>query len=112
MAYPNAGVTVDGSFGVQTLAFVLLYQVDHGLSPDGIVGPETRKHLDPVESAMRKVAAAQELSAFNQDLADIDRPARPQDDPAGDRSRHEDPDARRTSRPRPRAGDQSSSVDR
>ena len=72
MAYPNAGMTIDGTFGAQTLAFVLLYQVDHGLVADGIVGPETRKHLDPVESAMRKIAAAQELSAFNQDLANMD----------------------------------------
>jgi peptidoglycan hydrolase-like protein with peptidoglycan-binding domain len=72
MAYPNAGVKVDGTFGAQTLAFVLLYQVDHGLVPDGIVGPETRKHLDPVESVLRKVAAAQELASFNQDMSDID----------------------------------------
>ena len=42
VAYPGAGMIVDVSFGVQTLAFVLLYQVDHGLTPDGIVGPETR----------------------------------------------------------------------
>ena len=72
MAYPGAGVVIDGRFGVQTLAFVLLYQVDHGLTPDGIVGPETRKHLDPVESMTRKVAAMEELASFSQDMSDID----------------------------------------
>ena len=71
MAYPNAGMTIDGTFGAQTLAFVLLYQVDHGLTPDGIVGPETRKHLDPAESLGRKVAAAEELAAFDNDLTGL-----------------------------------------
>ena len=72
LAYPGAGMVVDGSFGVQTLAFVLLYQVDHGLTPDGIVGPETRKHLDLVESFTRKAEAMKELSAFQSDLAGAD----------------------------------------
>jgi peptidoglycan hydrolase-like protein with peptidoglycan-binding domain len=34
-------VAVDGDFGKKTLAAVRAFQADHGLSVDGIIGPET-----------------------------------------------------------------------
>lgn len=70
LAYADAGVAVDGRFGETTRAFVLLYQVDHGLVPDGVVGPETRKHLDPVVSMGRKVAASNEIASWLGDLSE------------------------------------------
>lgn len=39
---------VDGSFGSKTEAAVRLFQRDHGLVPDGIVGPKTWAALDTV----------------------------------------------------------------
>jgi peptidoglycan hydrolase-like protein with peptidoglycan-binding domain len=66
IAYPGFGVA-DGAFGEATLAYVLLYQVEHGLAADGLVGPETRKHLDPMVSFGRKMAAAEEIGSFAQD---------------------------------------------
>lgn len=43
----NAGynIDVDGSFGPQTLAAVKDYQQKHGLTVDGMVGPQTQQHL-------------------------------------------------------------------
>ena len=39
------GITVDGSFGGQTLKAVKEFQKQHGLEVDGRVGPATRKSL-------------------------------------------------------------------
>ena len=36
----------DGTFGPQTEAAVVAFQQDNGLSPDGIVGPETASALN------------------------------------------------------------------
>lgn len=41
----DAGLSVDGSFGPVTESAVRAYQLKHGLSPDGIVGPLTRARL-------------------------------------------------------------------
>jgi peptidoglycan hydrolase-like protein with peptidoglycan-binding domain len=67
--YADAGVRVDGEFGAETAAFVLLFQVQNGLAADAVVGPATHKALDPLASAARKIAAIQEIGAFSQDLA-------------------------------------------
>jgi peptidoglycan hydrolase-like protein with peptidoglycan-binding domain len=72
MRYPGAGITVDGTFGETMLAFVLLFQLDHGLTPDGVIGPETRNRLDPVVVANRTSAAALELSSYLSDLGGAD----------------------------------------
>ena len=42
----GAGLSVDGDFGAGTLAAVKSYQSAHGLSVDGIVGPNTKASLD------------------------------------------------------------------
>lgn len=39
------GVSIDGSFGPETKAAVIGYQMAHGLNPDGIVGPLTEGSL-------------------------------------------------------------------
>ena len=39
-------VPADGTFGSQTKAAVIAFQADHGLTPDGVVGPDTRAALD------------------------------------------------------------------
>lgn len=41
----GANLTVDGLFGKKTELAVVLYQKDHGLSPDGKAGPITLTHL-------------------------------------------------------------------
>jgi hypothetical protein len=38
-------IGVDGDFGQKTLAAVLAFQTAHGLTPDGIIGPETWQAL-------------------------------------------------------------------
>lgn len=73
---PGAGVTVNGTFGAETTAFVLLLQVGGGLAPDGVVGPATRKVLDALAGATRKLAAADELKSFAADLAAMPPEAR------------------------------------
>jgi hypothetical protein len=42
----GAGLGVDGDFGPATLTGVENYQSSHGLSADGIVGPDTKASLD------------------------------------------------------------------
>lgn len=39
-------ISVDGNFGPQTEKAVREFQVKHGLTPDGLVGPKTWKELD------------------------------------------------------------------
>jgi peptidoglycan hydrolase-like protein with peptidoglycan-binding domain len=68
MRFGSAGIAADGIFGDSTLAYVLLYQHDHGLTTDGIVGPETRVRLDPMLSMQRHLAASEELSSLVGDL--------------------------------------------
>ncbi len=68
MAFPGAAIALDGIYGDATRAYVLLYQHDHGLAIDGIVGPQTRVHLDPTLSAQRHVAASEELLSILEDL--------------------------------------------
>lgn len=69
--YSDAGVGVDGEFGSETAAFVLLFQVQNGLAADGVVGPATHQKLDPIASALRKVAAMRELGDFAKDISDL-----------------------------------------
>ncbi|MBF9070142.1 peptidoglycan-binding protein [Streptacidiphilus sp. NEAU-YB345] len=42
----GAGLSVDGDFGPATVTAVKNYQSDHGLTADGIVGPNTKASLD------------------------------------------------------------------
>ena len=42
----KVGVSADGKFGPRTKAAVRTFQRDHGLVPDGIVGPNTWRALD------------------------------------------------------------------
>jgi peptidoglycan hydrolase-like protein with peptidoglycan-binding domain len=44
----KVGINTDGKFGPRTEAAVRKFQRDHGLVPDGIVGPKTWKALDTV----------------------------------------------------------------
>jgi peptidoglycan hydrolase-like protein with peptidoglycan-binding domain len=39
-------LTIDGIFGPETEATVRVFQRDHDLVPDGIVGPKTWRELD------------------------------------------------------------------
>jgi peptidoglycan hydrolase-like protein with peptidoglycan-binding domain len=39
--YPNANLAVDGVIGPQTRRYVIMFQETWGITPDGIVGPET-----------------------------------------------------------------------
>lgn len=39
--YQAAGLTTDGKFGPKTARAVQIFQRDHGLDPDGVVGPKT-----------------------------------------------------------------------
>ncbi|MCC9710754.1 peptidoglycan-binding protein [Streptomyces sp. MNU76] len=48
LAAAGADISVDSSFGPQTLRRVTAFQVLHGLDPDGVVGTETKRALyDP-----------------------------------------------------------------
>jgi len=50
----NNNLTVDGDFGPvgsQTYQAVIAFQESHGLMPDALVGPETKKQLDAALSA-------------------------------------------------------------
>jgi len=78
IAFPAAGIAWDGVFGDATEAHVLLYQLRHGLVPDGIVGPETRSRLDPTLSMQRHAAASEELVSLLSDfdaMTDLERAA-------------------------------------
>ncbi|WP_225448215.1 peptidoglycan-binding protein [Streptacidiphilus sp. P02-A3a] len=48
----GAGIGVDGDFGPGTLTAVKNYQSAHGLSADGIVGPNTKAALDAVSTSV------------------------------------------------------------
>lgn len=48
----GASVPVDGVFGGATLAAVKIFQTNHGLSVDGIVGPNTKAALDSEGSSV------------------------------------------------------------
>ena len=39
------GLTSDGVFGKVTQKSVMEWQMDHGLTPDGIVGPQTMQKM-------------------------------------------------------------------
>lgn len=45
----NAGLTVDGHFGDDTRAAVVVFQQTHGLTDDGIAGPGTTKKMESAD---------------------------------------------------------------
>jgi peptidoglycan hydrolase-like protein with peptidoglycan-binding domain len=55
----------DGAFGSQTERAVMQFQAQHGLEVDGIVGPQTRAALNPVQAT----AAVPQLNAAAGELA-------------------------------------------
>lgn len=51
----NPGV-IDGVFGPQTQQAVMAFQRDYGLTPDGIIGPNTYRFLEPFLLGYRRYA--------------------------------------------------------
>ncbi|MEZ4318744.1 MAG: peptidoglycan-binding protein [Myxococcota bacterium] len=45
------GLPVDGKFGGDTRTAVVQFQMDHGLDPDGVIGPKTREALAGVDES-------------------------------------------------------------
>ena len=48
--YDLAPYGADGSFGAKTQSAVIKFQHDHGLTPDGVVGPKTWDELNEGKS--------------------------------------------------------------
>ena len=55
----------DGDFGTETEKAVLEYQADKGLKVDGVIGPETLKSLESIESNPYKEPAKNIKKGFN-----------------------------------------------
>ncbi|ULR54884.1 helix-turn-helix domain-containing protein [Streptomyces deccanensis] len=53
LAKAGADISVDGSFGPQTLRRVTAFQVLHDLDPDGVVGAETKRALYDPQARIR-----------------------------------------------------------
>ncbi|WNZ14319.1 peptidoglycan-binding protein [Streptomyces sp. 11x1] len=53
LAAVGADISVDSSFGPQTLRRVTAFQVLHGLDPDGVVGTETKRALYEPKARIR-----------------------------------------------------------
>lgn len=58
-------VSVDGVFGEKTLFAVKRFQQDHGLVPDGIVGPKT---LEILKNGIKETVTQKPLPKFDGDL--------------------------------------------
>lgn len=59
---------VDGIFGAKTESATKWYQSDHGLKPDGIIGPKTWKGLDP--PTVRKGSSGEAVKMLQKILKD------------------------------------------
>lgn len=67
---PSAGVIIDGAFDAETDSQVRLFQAVHGLTVDGIVGPQTADMLNiwdpvPVTTVVAPVQAVVAVAAPN-----------------------------------------------